>query len=115
MAAISRVVRSARDSASVFCRAILPANTEMARKTVSRSRSAPVRIPKLKYGGSAKKSRQAVETSEDVRFEMAGGSRGASQRKAGRVLRVLCGRPVSHGTLRDGRGARSTDRKSTRL
>src|ERR1019366_8942615 len=50
---------AARDSASVFCRAILPANTEMARKTVSRSRSAPVRIPKLKYGGSAKKSRQA--------------------------------------------------------
>ncbi len=64
MAAISRVVRSARDSANVFCRAMLPANTEMARKTASRSRSAPVWILKLKGGGNTKNSRQAVETSE---------------------------------------------------
>ena len=48
MAAISRVVRSARDSANVLCRAMLPATTEIARKTSSRSRSAPEWMLKLK-------------------------------------------------------------------
>ena len=41
-----------------------------------------------------------------VRLEMAGGSRRAAQRKTGRVLRVLCGRAVSHGPLRNRRGPR---------
>src|SRR5271156_1471565 len=65
MAAISRVGRSARDSASVFCRAMLLANMDMTRKASRRSRSALVLTPKVKYGGKAKKSRQAVEISEE--------------------------------------------------
>src|ERR1700688_4948090 len=64
MAAISRVVRSARDSANFLWRAMLPANTEMARNTVSRSRSAPERTEKRKNGDTAKKSRLAVASSE---------------------------------------------------
>src|SRR5208282_4976620 len=43
---------------------MLAANIEMARKAASRSRSALVPMRKVKWGGTAKKSRQAVETSE---------------------------------------------------
>jgi hypothetical protein len=64
IAAISRRLRSARDSASFLCRAMLPAKTEMARNTASRSASALDRMEKLKKGATAKKSRQAVETTE---------------------------------------------------
>src|SRR5271170_6357397 len=64
MAAISRVVRSARDSASVFWRAILLANMERERKASSRSRSAVVLIRKVNWGDMVKKLRPAAETSE---------------------------------------------------
>src|SRR5208282_1791529 len=43
---------------------MLAANIEMARKAASRSRSALVPMRKVKWGGTAKKSRQAVESSE---------------------------------------------------
>ena len=47
-----------------------------------------------------------ADVCRDVRAEMAGGSRRASERKAGGILRVVCGRPFSHGALRNGGGAR---------
>src|SRR5208282_4998692 len=43
---------------------MLAANIEMARKAASRSRSALVPMRKVKWGGTAKKSRQAVERNE---------------------------------------------------
>src|ERR1035438_4106793 len=64
MAAISRVVRSARDSALVVCQAMLPAKTEIARNAMSRSRSVPLLMLKLWWGARVKKSRQAAERRE---------------------------------------------------
>ena len=55
MAAISRVVRSARDSANVFWRAMLPANTEMARNATSRSRSVGAADAKTEVGRKGEK------------------------------------------------------------
>ncbi len=55
MAAISRVVRSARDSANVFWRAILPANMEMAKKRQQSLQIVGAADAKTEVGGHGEK------------------------------------------------------------